>query len=588
MDAMRLCMLFFCFLVAVVSAAKILDNIKALKKICNGMRAPRHRLQLLHWFSQRVRNIDQNGILTLDSNLDPTRGDFGFHRFENRERLLPSPSRGRMYYSVGNLNYRGANALPSYVRANRNTQLREANMYRLMISVNQNHPNRVFNVYSTSHNLGQNDFNPDDTYEINHTLIEQIRGPLVCTVNQNGHIVTNNGEDEGWNDFLERFNRRHKRSADPNCDILGRFKLEIRATSNGYTKLIWHNIPAEVMAKYSVDIEICKNNHTVFNSEDECQSQNTDSLLKSQLSGSLNTSVPLNGNLQPRLLLWKSYFKIFGKPIICYGPELDDANGVVPTRIKGCDAGLQLFTEGGWACARLFIKKTFSNWKSDFNNAWVGFYSHSQKPNNGYETYKYATNFEKVESNIEVYDIYKYQSSLAIAPGVQIRFLLDQNDNNVLARTTPWEDNEKVMVSKSDCSNIPKPKISVWSSPEFFYRPEFDDANRVIPTQIKGFDASLQLYTKDGKACAQLYMKKNWKSDFYYSWVGFYSSSQKPNNEYETYQYATKFEKVEDIQDYEIYKYKSSLTIAPGVQIRFLQDKKYNSELARTPQWISA
>uniref|UniRef100_A0A8C1TC54 Uncharacterized protein n=1 Tax=Cyprinus carpio TaxID=7962 RepID=A0A8C1TC54_CYPCA len=235
---------------------------------------------------------------------------------------------------------------------------------------------------------------------------------------------------------------------------------------------------------------------------------------------------------------------------------------LLPIRIKGCDASLQLYTANGKACARLYVKKTFSNWKSVLQNSWVGFYKTSQDKSENYGTYQYVVNF--------------YDSSLTIAPGVQIRFLLDRYYDKVLAQTTPWESNEE--------------ETPAWSFPDFFYEPDFYDANNVVPIKIDKYDAGLQLFTKEGKACARLYMKKtfkNWKESFYNSWVGFYTSSQDKNKNYDRYEYVTKFEKVDDAQNFDIYQYKSDMTIAPGVQIRFLMDSGYDKQLVATEPWKS-
>ncbi len=162
---------------------------------------------------------------------------------------------------------------------------------------------------------------------------------------------------------------------------------------------------------------------------------------------------------------------------------------------------------------------------------------------------------------------------------------MKKNYNNVLAHTSSWEDDKEIAILPSKiCDSIPghKPKLSLpWSKPEYFYGPEFYDANKEFPTAISDFDASLQLFTKDGKACAKLYIKNTfceWEDAFYYAWVGFYKSSEDGNGDYYTYQYAVKFEKVEakSTKDYDIYQYKSKLVIAPGVQIRFLLEKNYD------------
>ncbi|XP_071390622.1 uncharacterized protein [Centroberyx affinis] len=119
---------------------------------------------------------------------------------------------------------------------------------------------------------------------------------------------------------------------------------------------------------------------------------------------------------------------------------------------------------------------------------------------------------------------------------------------------------------------------------------EFHNPKAEKPVHIRGYDASLQLFVKDGKACARLNMKKtfsHWRSEFKKSWVGFYSSATKATDEYESWkwQWATKFKRCTDLEDVydNVYEYHSGLTIAPGVQARFiLRDVE---DIARTPTW---
>lgn len=599
MGATRLCFLLFCLFLASVSSVEKLNNIDDLKSITYAKSAPRHGLQLLFWFAQKVLNVDQNNILILDSNFDPHRGDFGFHRYLNKEDILPSLSSWLNYYSVGNLKSPGSKALPAYVRRYyRNTNVPQRNMDRLIVSVDQNRPKRILRVFITSHNLHKNDFNPSDTFEIDPALILQIGDPHNCTLDQNNNYgiytiprSTQDTEYDRCRQFLTKagytstdcthshFSRK-KRSPYLQCNTYEGIKLEIKATTEGHAKLIWE-IPAEIMdnSKY-VHTEICQNTYSSDTNEVYTEVRKQLNIYES--SGALDTSISLNSGLQPRLRLYPSLFDFhFTNPYVWYGAEFDGANGVSPTTIKGFDASLQLYAGDGKACARLYIKKTFSNWKDVFGYSWVGFYKSSQDKNDGYSTYQYAVKFAKTENHLtHNYDIYQYDFGLAIAPGVQIRFLMDKKYNKVLAQTTAWEGVEVVTILPSDC-NTPNPSLQPESSsngPEFFYGPELDDAG-------------LQLFAKDGKASARLYIKKkftDWKDTFYNSWVGFYTSSQNKIDDYHTYHYAVKFEKMEDNdENYYIYQYKSKLDIAPGVQIRFMIDKSSDKASVQTEPWKS-
>ncbi|KAK1792074.1 hypothetical protein P4O66_001849 [Electrophorus voltai] len=103
--------------------------------------------------------------------------------------------------------------------------------------------------------------------------------------------------------------------------------------------------------------------------------------------------------------------------------------------------------------------------------------------------------------------------------------------------------------------------------------PQFDGANRVIPIEIRGYNASLQLYTREGYACARLYIRKlfiDWQDTFRNSWVGFYTSKQDQDNEYKHYQWVSGFEQAsddDDVNEYLVYEYQSSMSIGPGLPL---------------------
>ncbi|ROL40643.1 hypothetical protein DPX16_9637 [Anabarilius grahami] len=449
MGAMRLCFLLICLFLASVSSVRKRNNIDDLKNVDYGKSAPRHGLQLLFWFAQEVVDVDHNNILVLNSNFDPHRGDFGFHLYLNKEGILPSLSSLQSYYSVGNLKSPGAKTLPAYVqRYYRNTNVPQRNMDRLIVSMIQNNPNRMFRVFITAHNLHKNDFNPSDTYEIDPALILQIGHPYNCTLDQNNNYGIYK-EDQICCQFLIQTgynstecthrdtSHRKKRSPSAHCITYEGVKLEIKASTQGYPRLVWE-IPAyrTENSKY-VHIDICQNTHSSDTSEVYALVRKQFHIHKS--SGALDTSVSLDAGLQPRLRLYTSLFNYhFTEPYIWYGPEIDGANGLIPAIIKGLDASLQLYAEDGKACARLYIEKTFSKWEDVLYHSWVGFYKSSQDENVDYYTYPNAVKFPKMNNYItDNYDVYQYNSSLAMAPGVQIRFLLDKKYNNVLAQTTP-------------------------------------------------------------------------------------------------------------------------------------------------------
>ncbi|CAB1341739.1 unnamed protein product [Coregonus sp. 'balchen'] len=123
----------------------------------------------------------------------------------------------------------------------------------------------------------------------------------------------------------------------------------------------------------------------------------------------------------------------------------------------------------------------------------------------------------------------------------------------------------------------------------FMSGPQYDDADRKVPVDIKGYEgtASLQLYTKDGCACARLFINKaftDWNTDFHYSWVGFYSNHNDASGSYYTYKYAIYFTKQDDTNKKDgVYSYESSLYIQ--AQARLFLTNTYNQILAQTKPW---
>lgn len=96
---------------------------------------------------------------------------------------------------------------------------------------------------------------------------------------------------------------------------------------------------------------------------------------------------------------------------------------------------------------------------------------------------------KETRSDIPEYDVYVYQSSMATSPGVHARFILWRKSGEK-ARTSDWE------IQRSANTN----------------------------TDINGYHASLQLFVREGYACARLYIKKSfsdWMDVFQNSWVGF-------------------------------------------------------------------
>lgn len=121
---------------------------------------------------------------------------------------------------------------------------------------------------------------------------------------------------------------------------------------------------------------------------------------------------------------------------------------------------------------------------------------------------------------------------------------------------------------------------------------EFDEANKKLPTEVFGYNARLQLFVKNGKACARLYINKDlsdWTQTFDYSWVGFYKNSDAGHSSHDTWQWATKFNLQKHPEEEQhtslTYEYESGVDIQHGFQVRFFLQKPVHSILAHTVPW---
>lgn len=207
-------------------------------------------------------------------------------------------------------------------------------------------------------------------------------------------------------------------------------RLKVTTGTNGNARIIWENIPRDLLNE-GVMVMLFDNN--------EGQKARTYKYIGHRASGIYDTSVLLNDGLQARLHKARKrccFWRGVGLEI-CRGTEFKNPEAV---KINGFNAKLQLFVKDGKACARLYVNTSFREWKSEFKKAWVGFYTSQNKATNEYEWWKWqwATKF-KPNHNYEqsLYDIYEYDSGMAIAPGVQARFIL--RDTEVKARTPSWK-----------------------------------------------------------------------------------------------------------------------------------------------------
>ncbi|XP_072526900.1 butyrophilin subfamily 1 member A1-like [Salminus brasiliensis] len=125
------------------------------------------------------------------------------------------------------------------------------------------------------------------------------------------------------------------------CETPSKMKLEVKSTSDGYAKILWSEVPEELVRMNS-KAGLYKDNQLLKVYD-----------LDRRTFGTTDTKTVLNSGLQVKLLTTNN-------EVIWVGREFDEANGALPTEIKGFDASLQLFTKDGYACARLFIRKTFT------------------------------------------------------------------------------------------------------------------------------------------------------------------------------------------------------------------------------------
>ncbi|KAG5841806.1 hypothetical protein ANANG_G00170860 [Anguilla anguilla] len=184
---------FLCILLLALSLASVsghpedtLEEINDLVGNDFGHNFPRHGLNLLYWFSSEYITFDNND--NMQPATDPKQGVYGFHKYQNREDLLPSLCNqiGYDYYTVGNLlkneNLPQGERLPNYV-------LEEFRQSMTLNSRNQRNRDRIIVrrtpdgaidlVYITQHHDINSDhgseYDLNNTYRISKDLIKAVR-----------------------------------------------------------------------------------------------------------------------------------------------------------------------------------------------------------------------------------------------------------------------------------------------------------------------------------------------------------------------------------------------------------------------------
>ncbi|XP_030625959.1 uncharacterized protein LOC115808654 [Chanos chanos] len=486
---MRLEMKFLhCFLLCLIHTSATsftLNGINDLENIKFGKRLPRHGLMLLHWFANNAYYDQQVGF---QLNFNPLQEDYGFQIYNNYERVLPvlrDTSEFR-YYIGGNLNLlRARTQFPSYVTQSFKKDSHTANIDRIIIKVSDDSPTIAEEVYITQYHERKNygtTYDPNSTFRIGNTLLTQIRilnEPL--EMSDSGELLSNmsshsrkSPDDPRLNLTTEEFKklkerheialtifanegllwflaladydlqytymlfmqswkcshcfRRTQEDAVTRCDMNNKVQLEVKTTDNGYAKMTWSNIPKNIIDMDGY-LYLLKPEEVIYWYK-----------LSEETSGSKDTDIALNPGLRVALMLPRSAPSYSTRDVVWLGPEFDEANGRIPTPVLGQDASLQLYTKDGYACVRLYIKKSFDKWKDEFSQSWVGLYSSDYKRADEYEYYKYVVKFKKSsDSNVNSkYNTYKYETGMTMKPGVQARFFMDSGHNDLKAYTEPW------------------------------------------------------------------------------------------------------------------------------------------------------
>ncbi len=148
---------------------RTLNELAHLRETRFGQPYPRHGLSLLCWFAHKCVETDDDGIMI--ALCDPEDRDFGCRPFHNLEEILPHTE--LQYYEMGNLHHPGE--MPHYVTKNYDSDVRESNADRIVVSVDSDENDTWFDRIYVTHHLGQGRFDENSTFRISQGLIKIIQ-----------------------------------------------------------------------------------------------------------------------------------------------------------------------------------------------------------------------------------------------------------------------------------------------------------------------------------------------------------------------------------------------------------------------------
>ena len=147
--------------VVLASALPTLDSEKDLKKTGFGLGQSHHGLTLLKWYVKTCLDKNEKSLC------NPVAGAYGFHCYENRDKLLPGLNGKKnttAYFTLGNLRSPHAEQLPCYVRKDYNCTQPQSNQDRVLVEYTKVNK-KISNIFISEH------YNKKKTYRIGLKLL---------------------------------------------------------------------------------------------------------------------------------------------------------------------------------------------------------------------------------------------------------------------------------------------------------------------------------------------------------------------------------------------------------------------------------